>query len=131
MSETLQKYRDLLEAPNLAHLATVMPDHSPQVTPVWFEFDGEFIMFNSAKGRQKDRNLRANPHVALSIVDPKNSYRYLEVRGEIVEITEEGADAVIDRLAKRYLGLDRYPYHNERETRVTYTVKPSKFAGMG
>ena len=131
MSNVPEKYLDILAGPNLAHLATVMPDGSPQVTPVWFEYDGEFMVFNTAKGRQKDKNLRNSPKVAMSIVDPKNSYRYLEVRGEIVEITEEGADAMIDRLAKRYLGVDSYPFRNPTEVRVTYKVKPLHCSGMG
>ena len=131
MSVISEKYRDLLDGPNFAHLATVMPDGTPQVTPVWFEYDGELIVFNTAKGRQKDRNLRRTPKVAMSILDPKNAYRYVEVRGEIVEITETGAEAMIDRLAKRYMGVERYPYHSPTEQRVTYKVKPLKCAGMG
>ena len=131
MSIVPEKYLDILEGPNLAHLATVMPDGSPQVTPVWFEFDGQLITFNSAKGRQKDKNLRHSPKVSMSIVDPKNPYRYLEVRGEIVEITEADGDAVIDQLAKRYMGVDSYPYRTPTEVRVTYRVKPTRSSGMG
>ena len=131
MSVIPEKYQDLLDGANLAHLATNMPDGSPQVTPVWFEYDGEFLIFNTAKGRQKDKNLKASPKVALSIVDPKNMYRYVEVRGEIVDISEEGASAMIDRLAKRYMGVEVYPYHSANETRVTYKVKPLRCAGMG
>ena len=88
------------------------------------------MRFNSAKGRQKDRNIRHNPQVALSLMDPDQPYRYLEVRGRVVEITEEGADAVIDGLAHKYLGLDRFPYHSPSETRVTYLVQPEHCTTM-
>ena len=131
MSVIPEKYNDLLASNALAHLATIMPDGSPQSTPIWFDTEGELVVFNTAKGRQKDKNLRQTPKVSLSIVDPKNSYRYVEIRGEIVESTEEGADAVIDRLAKKYLGVDSYPMRNAAETRVTYKVRPLKAVGMG
>lgn len=116
---------DLFEKKALAHLATLMPDGTPQVTPVWVEYDGRHVVVNSARGRQKDRNMRANAAVALSICDPDNPYRYLEVRGRVVEITEQGADAVIDRLAKKYLGKDRYPFRAPGEVRVTYRIEPT------
>jgi PPOX class probable F420-dependent enzyme len=89
------------------------------------------IRVNSAKGRVKDRNMRRNPHVALSIVDPDNAYRYLELRGRVVEITEAGADDHIDRLAKKYLGQDRYPYRRQGEVRVTYKIVPERGSSMG
>ena len=117
---------DLFEKKSLAHLATLMPDGTPQVTPVWVEYDGRHVVVNSARGRQKDRNMRANAAVALSICDPDNPYRYLEVRGRVVEITEQGADAVIDRLAKKYLGKDRYPFRAPGEVRVTYRIEPTR-----
>ena len=110
-------HADLFQKKALAHLATVMPDGSPQVTPVWVEYDGTHVLINSARGRQKDRNLRANPAVALSLCDPDNPYRYLEVRGRVVDITEQGADAHIDRLAKKYLGVDSYPGRSPQEVR--------------
>lgn len=131
MSEIPEKYRDLLASTALAHLATVMPDGTPQSTPVWFTTEGDLVVFNTAKGRQKDKNLRQTPKVSISIVDPANAYRYVEIRGEIVEITEEGADAMIDSLAKKYLGVDSYPMRNAAETRVTYKVKANKVVGMG
>jgi PPOX class probable F420-dependent enzyme len=133
MDDTLKKYGDLLSPDRkaLANLGTVMPDGSPQVTPVWFDYDGKVIRVNSAKGRVKDRNMRRNPRVALSIVDPENPYRYLELRGRVVEITEAGADAHIDRLAKKYLGQDRYPHRRAGEVRVTYTIVPQRGSSMG
>ena len=92
MSEDLKKYGDLLsdDGKALAHLGTVMPDGAPQVTPVWFDYDGRVFRVNSARGRVKDRNMRRDPAVALSIVDPGNPYRYVGVRGRVVDITETG-----------------------------------------
>jgi PPOX class probable F420-dependent enzyme len=123
--------RDLFEKKAFAHVATIMPDGSPQVTPVWCDFDGTHVRINSARGRQKDQNMRRNPHVALAIMDPENPYRYLGIRGRIVEITEDGADAHIDRLAKKYLGVDRYPYRQEGEVRVIYKIEPLHVSSLG
>jgi PPOX class probable F420-dependent enzyme len=86
---------------------------------------------NSAKGRQKDKNIRRDPRVTIAISDPDNPYRYLEVRGRVVEITEDGADAHIDKLAKKYLGADRYPYRQPDEVRVIYRIEPERFSSMG
>ena len=122
---------DLIKEPAFANLATVMKDGSPHVTPVWFDYDGECIRINSAKGRVKDRNMRNNPKVALDIVDPKNPYRYLEIRGRVSEITEEGADQHIDRLARKYLNVDSYPHRSPTEVRVLYRVTPEHVSSMG
>jgi PPOX class probable F420-dependent enzyme len=119
-----EKYLDLFSKKAFANLATLMPDGSPQVTPVWCDFDGTYVLVNSARGRQKDRNLGRNPKVALSIMDPDNPYRYLEVRGKVVEITEEGAAAHIDKMAKKYLGVEKYPYAQPGEVRVLYKIQP-------
>lgn len=124
-------YRDLFDKKAFAHLATLMPDGRPQVTPVWCDLDGNRIVVNSAKGRQKDRNMRRDPRVTVTISDPDNPYRYLEVRGRVAEITEQGADDHIDRLAKKYLGQDKYPYRQPDEVRVVYRVEPEKFSFMG
>lgn len=124
-------YRDLFDKKAFAHLATIMPDGRPQVTPVWCDLDGNHVVVNSAKGRQKDRNMRRDPRVTVTISDPENPYRYLEVRGRVAEITEEGADDHIDRMAKKYLGQDRYPYRQPNEVRVLYRVEPEKFSFMG
>lgn len=126
-----EKYLDLFKQPAFASLATLMPDGSPQVTPVWCDFDGEFVIVNSAKGRVKDRNMRGNPRVALSIVDPKNPYRYLEVRGKVAEISEKGADEHINRMAKKYMNVDTYPYRSPGEVRVLYKIRPERFSSMG
>jgi PPOX class probable F420-dependent enzyme len=126
-----EKYRDLFDKRAFASLATLMPNGRPQVTPVWVDFDGEHVVFNSAKGRQKDRNIRRDPHVSLAIIDPDNPYRYLEVRGLVVEILEDGADDHIDKMASKYLGVDKYPYRQPGEVRVIYKMKPEHFTMMG
>jgi PPOX class probable F420-dependent enzyme len=132
MSEVIpERYKDLFQKKAFAHLATLQPDGSPQVTPVWCDYDGAHVLVNSARGRQKDKNMRRNPKVALSIMDPDNPYRYLEVRGRVVEITEEGADEHIDKLAKKYLNVDRYPYRRPGEVRVIYKIKPERATYMG
>lgn len=126
-----EKFRDLLTKKAFAHLATIMQNGSPQVTPVWFDFDGTHVRINSAKGRVKDKNMRRNRQVALAIQDPENPYRYLGVRGQVEEITETGADAHIDLLTKKYLGQDRYPYRQPGEVRVIYRIRPDHVSTMG
>jgi PPOX class probable F420-dependent enzyme len=126
-----ETHKDLLSKTLFAHLGTLMPDGAPQVTPVWFDYDGKVIVINTGVGRQKDRNMQRDGRVALSIIDPENPYRYLEVRGTIAERTEQGADAVIDYLAKKYLNVDKYPYHKAGEKRVTYKIKPEHYTTQG
>jgi PPOX class probable F420-dependent enzyme len=118
------EYLDLFEKKAFAHVATVMPDGKPQVTPVWVDFDGECVRINSARGRQKVRNLERNPNVAISIIDPDDAYRYLQIRGQVEAITEEGADDHIDSLAKKYLGADSYPFRTPTEVRVMIKIRP-------
>ncbi len=125
------KFQDLLNKKAFAHLATVMPDGSPQVTPVWWDHDGTFFRVNSAKGRVKDQNMRRQPTVAIAIQDPDNPYRYLAIRGRVEEITESGADQHIDLLTKKYLGQDRYPYRQAGEIRVMYKIRPDRISTMG
>jgi PPOX class probable F420-dependent enzyme len=125
------EYRDLFEKKAFAHLATVSADGTPQSTPVWVDFDGTHVRFNTARGRVKDKNLQVNPRVALSILDPDNPYRYMQVRGRVVEMTERGADAHIDSLAKKYLGKDTYPYRRPGEVRVTVKIAPDRVQTMG
>ncbi len=125
MKSIPESHHDLLKDEKKAflYLATLMPDGSPQVTPIWFNTDGEYILINSAKGRVKDRNMRLRPRIALCIADPANAYRYLQIRGKIVEITEQGADEHIDALAFKYQGLSKYPYRQPGEVRVRYKVQ--------
>ena len=125
------KHKDLFQKKAFAHLATIGADGSPQVTPVWVDFDGTHIRFNTAKGRVKDKNLRRNPRVALSIQDPDNPYRYMQVRGRVAEITEQGADAHIDALAKKYINQDKYPWRRPEEVRVLYKILPEKIHTIG
>lgn len=126
------KYLDLLQQKKaFAELATVMPDGSPQVTPVWFDYDGRHIRVNTAKGRVKARNMAEGSKVALSIMDPDNSYRYVQVRGRVERVTEQGADAHIDSLAKKYLGKDKYPFSPPGDVRVMYEITPDSASGMG
>jgi PPOX class probable F420-dependent enzyme len=129
--ETLARYRDIFDKQAFAHLATVNRDGTPQVTPVWCDFDGTHIRINTARGRVKDRNLRADPRVALSVQDPDNAYRYVQVRGRVAEMTEQGADAHIDALARKYLGQDRYPFRQPGEVRVLVKIVPERAQGMG
>jgi PPOX class probable F420-dependent enzyme len=126
-----EKYRDLFEKKAFAHLATLNSDGTPQVTPVWVDYDGTHIVVNSARGRRKDKNMEHNRAVALSIQDPDNPYRYLEVRGRVEEITEDGADQHIDKMAKKYMGVDKYPYRQSSEKRVMYKIKPEHTSQMG
>jgi len=123
--------RKLLEAPNFASLATLMPDGSPQVTPVWVDFDGTHILVNTAEGRQKPRNVRRDPRVAVSIFDHQSPYSYATIRGRVVEITNEGAEQHIDRMAKKYLGRDTYPFRQPGERRVIFKIAPEQVASMG
>ena len=132
MSQSIpDKYRDLFTKRAFASLATLMPDASPQVTPVWVDLEGDLVLVNTAKGRQKDKNMRRDSRVALAIIDPDNPYRYLEIRGRIAEITEDGADAHIDRMAKKYLGVDKYPYRQPTETRVIFKIRAERVSTMG
>ena len=126
----LEKYKDLFAKKAFASLATLMPDGSPQVTPVWVDYDGAHILVNSAKGRVKDKNMRHDARVAVAISDPENPYRYVEVRGRVVEITESGADDHINRMAKKYLDKDVNPFRSPQEVRVIYKIKPESFSGM-
>lgn len=125
------RFRDLLTKKAFASLATVMADGSPQVTPVWFDFDGTHLRVNSAKGRVKDRNMRRSGRVAVAILDPENPYRHMAIRGRVEEITEAGADAHIDSLSKKYLGQDRYPNRRAGEIRVIYRIRPERVHTMG
>jgi hypothetical protein len=126
------KYLDLLEQKKaFAHLATIMPDGSPQVTPVWFDYTGGMIRVNTAKGRVKARNLREGAPVALSILDPDNPYRYIQIRGRVKRVVEQGADQHIDSLAKKYLGKDKYPWGQPGEVRVMYEIEPLHANAMG
>jgi len=126
-----QTHADLFEKQAFGNLGTLMKDGSPQVTPVWVDYDGTYVRFNSAKGRVKDINIRRDPRVSISLQDPANPYRYLEIRGRVVEITENGADDHINKLSQKYLGKPVYPFRQPGEVRVTYKIEPQKVSSMG
>ena len=115
---------DLFKKKAFDNLATLMPGGQPQVTPVWVDYDGRYVVINTAEGRQKDKNLQRDRRVALSIMDPDNPYRYLEVRGHVAERTRNGADQHIDAMAKKYLDKDKYPFRQPNEVRVLYRIEP-------
>lgn len=120
----------LLGEPVLAHLATTGPDGRPHVTPVWVDTDGEAILINTAKGRVKHRNLAQNAAVAVSVNDPSNFYRTVVARGH-ADLVDEGADAHIDKLAKKYLGKDEYPWRKPGEERVIVRIVPEEIIRQG
>ncbi|WP_432865757.1 PPOX class F420-dependent oxidoreductase [Microbispora rosea] len=115
----------LLKEPVHAWVTTVRPDGSLHNTVVWVDYDGDAVIFNTAVGRAKERNLRADPRVSVSVLDPENVFRFVSVSGT-AELELEGADAVIDGLAKKYLGVDAYPYRQPGEQRITVRVVPEK-----
>lgn len=132
MASIPDSYLDLLQQKQaFANLATIMADGSPQVTPVWFDYTGRVIRVNTAKGRVKSRTLRPGAFIALAIMDPENPYRYVQIRGRVARAVEEGADAHIDSLAKKYLGKDTYPFRQPGEVRVMYEIEPTSASGMG
>jgi PPOX class probable F420-dependent enzyme len=131
MTGLSNQIRQLIDKKTFAHLATLMPDGSPQVSPVWIDADGDTLLVNSAEGRIKDKNVRKDGRVALSLTDPENPYKAVMIRGRVVEITHDGADAHIDKMAKKYMGQDKYPLRQPGEVRVLYRVKPDKVSTMG
>jgi PPOX class probable F420-dependent enzyme len=130
MAKLPDSWKAALKKPIFVHLTTLMPDGSPQASPIWIDVDGDVILVNSAQGRVKDKNMRRDPRVALSAVDPDNPYSPLMLRGKVVEITSKGADAHIDAMAKKYLGKDTYPFRKAGEVRVLYRIEAEKVTGM-
>jgi PPOX class probable F420-dependent enzyme len=130
MAEPLDTWRDLVESKKtFAHIATLMPDGTPQVTPVWIDYKNGKVLVNSAKGRVKVRNLKAGSPVAISITDPDNPYRYVQIRGTVSRVTEEGAAQHIDKMAKKYLDKDKYPFAKPGEVRVLFEIEPTAVSG--
>ncbi len=131
MSATLSEgVKKLFLEPNFAHLATLMPDGSPQVTPVWVDLEGGRILVNTAEGRAKPRNVRRDPRVAISIARQDNPYASAFIRGRVVEIRHEGADELMDKLAKKYLDQDRYPWRQPGEQRLIMVIEPDHVNSM-
>jgi len=132
MAEIPEEAIPLLEGRHLAHVGTINVDGSPQVTPVWVDHDGDTVLFNTAKGRIKEKNLARDPRVSISIVDSDDPYQPLTIKGRAVELTEEGADAHIDLMAKRYLDEDVYPFRQPGEVRVLVRIEPEHVSyGLG
>jgi len=132
MPETLSPgLVQLLREPAFCQIASLMPDGSPQITQVWVDTDGEHILVNTAEGRQKTRNVRRDPRVAVNVVDPANAWRLATIRGHVVEITTDGADTLIDQLANKYLGVESYPFRNPEETRITLKIAPERISEIG
>jgi PPOX class probable F420-dependent enzyme len=126
-----ETFVDIFQKKSFAQLATLMPDGSPHVAPVWVDYDGQHILINTAKGRVKDRNMRRDPRVAMDLLDPDNPYRHISIRGRVVDFTEAGADEHIDKMAKKYMGQDHYPYRSAKEVRVLYRITPEQAYVMG
>jgi PPOX class probable F420-dependent enzyme len=132
MADTLStKARDLIARPVLASLATLNPDGSPQITPLWVDRNGDDVVFNTAEGRVKARNLERDARVAVSVIDPDDPYNVIAFRGTVIDVTTDGADAHIDALAKKYLGVDSYPMRREGEVRIKVTVRTDHIAMQG
>jgi PPOX class probable F420-dependent enzyme len=125
-----ESHLDLFKKKAFAHLATLMPSGQPQVTPVWVDYDGRHVLINTAAGRQKDKNLQRDGRVALSIIDPDNPYRYLEVRGHVAERSGDGAEQHIDAMAMKYLGKEKYPFRQPGEVRTLYKIEPDHITSM-
>ena len=126
-----EKYQDLLTSSALAHVATIGPQGEPQVNPVWFGWDGTHLRFSQTTGRQKYRNVQRDARIALSIVDPKNPYRYLEIRSTVVQIDADPELDFINAMSKKYLGMERYPNHRPGDERVVVVVAPEHTTQMG
>ena len=131
MKQVPESHADILNKPAFAHLSTLMSDGSPQSSAVWIDTEGGSIVINSAEGRLKDRNIRRDPRVAVSVTDPENPYRSLMIRGRVAKITNDGADRHIDRMAKKYMGVDEYPFRQPGEVRVMYYIEPDRISAMG
>ncbi|MEM0075455.1 MAG: PPOX class F420-dependent oxidoreductase [Nitrososphaerota archaeon] len=128
MAKLDQKAVDLIEKPNFGYLATLNKDGSPQVTPVWVDYDREnnYVLVNTAIGRVKQKNVKRDPRVSLAVADASNQYNKVIIRGRVVEVTMDGADEHIDKMAKKYLGKDRYPWKSSSEKRVIIKIKPER-----
>ena len=129
----MQIYREMTESTvnlfkekNIAFVASLMNDGSPQITPVWIDYDGQFLLINTAEGRTKQKNFARDQRIAISVMDQNNPYNVVTIRGKVVEQTTNGADEHVDRLAKKYLGVDKYPFRAPDEKRIILKIKPEK-----
>ena len=126
-----ESHADILDKPAFASVATIGPNGEPQNNPVWFGWDGSRIRFSQTTTRQKYRNVSVDRRVALSILDPDDPYRYLEVRGVVVDVEDDPDLVFINSMAHKYLGLDRYPWHQPGDERVVIVVEPTRTTTMG
>ena len=126
-----EKFMDLFEKKAFGSLSTLMPDGSPQTNPVWVDYDNGEVWVNTAVGRLKDRNMKRDPRVSVALIDPDNPYRFLEIRGKVREVTQEGAAQHIDKMAKKYLGKDKYPFTQPGEQRILFKITPEHVHTMG
>lgn len=131
MATLPQGLKDMLQQPVFVHLTTLMADGSPQASPVWVDVDGDEIVINTAEGRVKDKNMKRDARVALSVTAADNPYKAFMIRGRVVKHTTEGGDAHIDKMAKKYMGVDSYPFRNPAETRVIYRIVADRVSNMG
>ena len=131
MSVIPASHADLLDKQTFWHIATMGPDDEIQSSPVWGGWDGEHFVFSLTRGRQKYENLVRNPTIALSGIDPENPYRYLEIRGTVVRVDDDSSNEFIDSMAKKYMGVDEYPFHQPGDERVVMVVTPTHTSQMG
>jgi PPOX class probable F420-dependent enzyme len=129
--ELTEAQKAVIDGKNFAHVATYFPNGTVQVNPVWVDRDGDTLLINSAEGRAKVKNLRADPRITLEVNNHDNPYEYVEIRGRAVELTHDGADDHIDALAKKYMDADSYPLRKEGEVRVTIRIEAEKILGYG
>jgi PPOX class probable F420-dependent enzyme len=130
MAALTDKQREFLEQPFVGEVTTLRGDGYPHTTVVWVDVDTDTVMFNTAVGRAKEKHLRNDPRVSLIVVDPQNAYKWISITGE-AELTTDGADAEIDKLAKKYLGQDEYPWRNPEETRINVVIHPRRIEATG
>lgn len=129
MAQLSEKAKRLISAPNIGNLATLMADGSPHLTPVWIDYEDNRVLVNTAEGRQKVVNVRRDPRVAVSVFSFENPYEMVSIQGRVVETTHEGADQHIDKMAKKYLGQERYPFRRPGEQRVIIRIEPERVVG--
>jgi PPOX class probable F420-dependent enzyme len=126
-----ENFLDLFDKKAFGSLSTLMPDGSPQTNPVWVDFQDGEVWVNTAVGRLKDKNMKRDPRVSLALIDPDNPYRFLEIRGKVREATQDGATQHIDKMAKKYLGKDKYPFAQPGERRILFKIVPEHIHTMG
>ncbi len=132
MPDTLEgRARELLEAPNFCLVATLLKDGTPHVVPSWVDVEGDLVRLNSAEGRLWPKNIRRDPRVTLTVLNQENPYEFVSIRGRLAEDTHDGADEHIDRLAKKYMGVDSYPFRQEGEQRITFEIEPERVIHHG